>query len=326
MSGFSRAIRLSSGFDCPLVGYGTFQSKNAEQLQTALKAAVQVGYRHIDTALAYSNEHIIGDILQDMEKSNVVQRREIFLTTKVMAMKREHMVPMLKQQLKQLKMSYVDLYLIHFPVPMKKVEGQILPIGKDGKLMLEMDTKIEETWQGMEDCVQMGLARSIGVSNFNISQVQRLLDSGQIKPAMNQIESHPGFQNVKLTKFCQENGVGVTAYSQFGSPGTVNTADGKIMCDKNYLEDPTLVSIGKKHGKTAAQVILRWQMQRNVFVIPKSTTPSRLAANFNVFDFELDEYDMADIATLDENKRFSYFALPGLKEHPEYPHKEAASC
>ena len=326
MSTIAKALRLSSGHNCPLVGYGTFQARDAEQLKAALKAAVQAGYRHFDTALAYANEQVIGECFEEMEKAGEIKREDLFITTKVMAMEGKHMVPMLKQQLKLLRTSYIDLYLIHFPVPLQKVEGKVLPFGPDGKLLVDANCTLENAWKGMEECVDAGLARSIGISNCNISQVKRLLDSGRIKPAMNQVEIHPGFQNSKLVEFCQQNGVGVTAYSQFGSPGTRNTADGKLMIDKNYLEDAELVRIGKKHGKNPAQVIVRWLVQRNIVTIPKSVTPSRLAANFDVFNFELDADDMKTIAAMDENKRCSYFALPGLPEHPEYPHKEAGSC
>ena len=174
--------------------------------------------------------------------------------------------------------------------------------------ILDFDVKLEETWRCMEECVKQGFTRSIGVSNTNQSQLERLMKSGSIKPAMNQIESHPIFQNKSLIQFCHENNIAVTAYAPFGA--------GRVPQLPN--DESTLCKIAKQHNKTPAQVCIRWQIQRGNVVIPKSVTPERIAENASVWDFQLSESEMNELANLDTNVRYFKGDFPGAKLHPEY--------
>jgi len=166
------------------------------------------------------------------------------------------------------------------------------------------------------------LARSIGVSNCNAKQIERLVSRAAIRPVINQIESHPYFSNSQLVKFCQGVNVGVTAYCPFGSPGNKPIRvplRGDPLGDRCVLTDPRLAAIGERHGKTNAQVALRWQLQRGVAVVPKSATPERIAQNCDVFDFVLSPAEMADIEAMNEDLRILSIYQPALKQHPEYP-------
>ena len=325
----NKTIKLNSGYECPLLGYGTWQSQDTEQLKTGLRAAIEAGYRHIDTAQAYRNEHIIGEVLDEVIKAGKVKREELFITTKLFSshFKTSLVLPTLKKQLEALKVDYVDLYLLHFPVPMEKSDdGKALnKMNPDGTAEFDRETKLEDTWLELEKCVEAKLVRSIGVSNFTIPQVERMMKCGKIKPAMNQVESSPVFQNTKLIEFCQKNGVATTGYSSFGSPGTMDPRTGKPYFNLNLLENPTLKAIGDKYKKNNAQVILRWQIQRNVVMIPKSLTPSRIAENFNIWDFELSKEDIEEIQKMDTNKRQMMLPIKNINEHPESPYLQEGS-
>ena len=328
---FSKTLKLNSGYEMPMLGYGTWQSQDPAALKNGVKAAIQCGYRHIDTAFNYQNEHIIGEAMSELIEEGVVKRSDIFLTTKAhfTYYKPEHLRALIKAELKALKTDYIDLYLLHFPVPLAKPDepNQLVKI-VDNRVVSEPSVTHEDTWKIMEEFVDQGLVRSIGISNFNIKQTERLLKCGRIKPALNQVEVNPVFQNTKLVDFCQKNGVQVTGYSCFGSPGTINRMTGKAFCPVNILEDERLKKIGDKYGKNSAQVILRWLAQRNIIAIPKSLTPSRIADNANYDDFELTAEDMAEIAKIDTNKRngATSLALPGVVDHPEWPFTEEGSC
>lgn len=324
-----KTIKLNSGYEVPLVGYGTWQATSPDQLKVGIRAAIEAGYRHIDTALMYGNESLIGEVLQELFDSGKLKREELFITTKNLGFYRtETLIKTLKSQLESLRVSYVDLYLLHFPTPLFEPDapGQLAKMSTDGKIIFDLETKLEDAWHAMEKAVELGLARSIGISNFNISQTERMIKCGKIKPAVNQIEVTPGFHNKKLVDYCQSQGVAVTAYSQFGSPGSKNMVTGEDLFPTNFLEDEHIAAIAKQHGKSNAQVILRWLIQRGIMVIPKSVTPARIADNFNIWDFELSPEEMKAFDALDKNTRSLWVNYFGLENHPEYPHKEAGSC
>ncbi|RWS21756.1 aldose reductase-like protein [Leptotrombidium deliense] len=218
-----------------------------------------------------------------------------------------------KQSLKNLKIDYIDLYLIHWPTGFQ--EGQkLFPLDKDGNLIFSSVDYVE-TWHGMEDCFERGLAKSIGLSNFNSQQIQRVLNACKVKPVVNQIECHPYLNQSKMIDFCKSHGILVTAYSPLGSADRLFASAN----DPILMSDKTLKSIAEKHGKSVAQILIRYQVQRGIVVIPKSVTPSRILSNIDVFDFELTEDDMSKINNL--NRDFRYITNEAFKQHIHYPFK-----
>lgn len=325
----AKTFKLNTGFECPSVGYGTAHNsdKDPNVLKEAVKAAVKAGYRHIDTAQAYQCEHIIGQALQELYKEGVVARSDMFITTKLHGThyKPDRARQAIERQLKELQTDYIDLYLMHMSVAlqMPSDEKQLWPISPEGKIMYDMETSLEETWKVLEELHKAGTLKSIGVSNFNIPLMEKILKCN-VKPAMLQVEISPIFHNKKLVDFCKSHNIRVTGYSSFGSPGNINPANGKPICAVDLLNNEKLLAIGKPYGKNAAQVIVRWMIQNGTVVIPKSMNAGRIAANFNVWDFELSDKDMAEITSMDTNKRNA--DAPAFADHPNYPFTEEGSC
>ena len=216
-------LTLPSGYKCPMVGLGTSKSIDPDIISRSIRCAVETGYRHIDTAYVYKNESGIGRALKECFEKGFVKREEMFITTKLFGThQRREMVPiMLKKQLQLLGLDYLDLYLIHSPISLKHREEPEFPRDENGNMLFDLEATIEDCWHGMEDCVRMGLAKSIGVSNFNELQIERILKICTIKPSMLQIESHPYFQNKQLVEFCRSKQLPVTAYYALGSVGKV---------------------------------------------------------------------------------------------------------
>lgn len=291
-------IQLNSGYKMPLIGLGTWLS-NPGEVETAVVAAIDCGYRLIDCAYGYGNEKEVGKGLHQALSSGKVKREELFVVSKLWNSRHSpsDVVPSLRESLADLGLDYLDLFLIHWPISFKS-GAALFPRDDQGNLIYG-NTHYLDTWKAMEEATKLGLVRSIGISNFNHKQIQDLIDNGSIKPAVLQIEASPYFQQEKLINFCQERGLAVMAFSSLGSPG-------RPWADKTeapLLEDPILVSIAKKHEKSTAQVVLRWLFQRNVIAIPKSVTPSRIQENFKIFDFSLTADEMKAIKSLDKNYR-----------------------
>jgi 2,5-diketo-D-gluconate reductase A len=258
----SPLMTFNDGRTIPQLGLGVWKTPNdtaASTMQTALDA----GYRHIDTAAVYENEDGVGDGLAQAS----VAREDIFLTTKLWneAQGFDSTLKAMDESLKRLKTDYVDLYLIHWPSPWRE--------------------KYVDTWKALVQLQKDGKARSIGVSNFGPEHLERIIGETGVVPALNQIELHPRFQQHAWTKANADHGILTEAWSPLGQ--------GK------FLDNPVIGEIAKKHGKSAAQVIIRWHIDGNRIVIPKSVTPSRIVDNIAVFDFALDADDLAKIAALD---------------------------
>jgi len=280
------------------VGLGTWLAKPGE-VEAAVFAAIEAGYRHIDCAYGYGNEKQVGEGIKQAVDKGIAKREDLFIVSKLWNTRHnvEDVKPSVKESLTLLGLEYLDLYLIHWPHSFK-AGPEMFPRDADGNILYG-DTHYLETWKALEECVDEGLIRSIGVSNFNSEQIQEILDKGRIKPAVQQIEVNVYFQQEKLVSFCQTRGVVVTAYSCFGSPG-------RPWGDKAaplLIDNPVLVEIGRRHNKSSAQIVLRWLLQRGITVLPKSITKSRIVENFQVFDFELAAEDLAQIKALDINKR-----------------------
>jgi len=306
-----RYLTLSNGIRCPRLGLGTYTPLEDPSgcLPVVLRTAIlDIGFRHIDTAELYENEAVIGETLKSID----IDRSELFITTKIWPPSyKGSVLETLKRQLKELQLSYVDLYLMHSPMGF-----HYDPETKER--VSDVDVSFVEVWKGLEECHALGLAKSIGVSNFNAEQLARLLKNCSVKPVMNQIESHPFNTNSKLIDFClKQANVAVTAFSPFANPSTKRD----ILGERNVFHDPRLTKIGAKHGKSNAQIVLRWQLQRGICVIPKSTSIDRLRHNFDVWDFELDDEDMKQIEAMDEKLWVVKMASdPNLQQHPEYPY------
>lgn len=262
-------VTLSNGVKMPQLGYGVYQV-DKEECERCVLDALKVGYRHIDTAQSYFNEEEVGNAIA---KSGV-PREQIFLTTKVWV---EHYGydetrKSVLESMRKLKTNYIDLVLLHQPF-----------------------SDYYGAWRALEDFYAEGVIKAIGVSNFYPDRLVDICSFARIKPMVNQVETHPHDQQIEAHEWMKKYGVQHEAWAPFG--------EGR----GGMFEEPLLVEIGKKYGKTAAQVILRWDMQRNVVAIPKSTHIERMEQNFDIFDFELSEEDMAKIATLDK-KQSSFFS------------------
>ncbi|XP_047100618.1 1,5-anhydro-D-fructose reductase-like [Schistocerca piceifrons] len=324
-------VTFFNGQKMPIVGLGTWQSPNGEVGQ-AVDAALEAGYRHIDTAYAYGNEAEIGQTLKKWFDSGRLKREEVFIVTKLPfnGNRAESVEKYLKKSLEALQLEYVDLYLIHHPIGHLDVDGSVFPRDKDGKVLLDMNTDHISLWKAMEAQVDSGRALSIGLSNFNSRQVKRIWQAARIPLANLQVELHVYFRQRELAAFCRALDVTVCAYAPLGSPGRVDFErkrgrDTSKIVQLNPMSDPTVVDIAQRHGKTPAQVLLRHLVQHGIVVIPKSVNPERIRQNFDVFDFELTPEDMEKLDALDrgpKGRMFGTVADPDRMRHPEYPYKE----
>ncbi|MGW7007372.1 aldo/keto reductase [Streptomyces sp. NPDC054933] len=261
------SITLNNGVKMPQLGYGVWQVPDAHA-ETAVGTALEAGYRSVDTAAAYGNEAGTGRALA----SSGIPREELFVTTKVWNNFHgyDSTLRAFDTSLAKLGLEQLDLYLIHWPVPSRDL--------------------YVDTWRALEKLHADGLTRAIGVCNFQPAHLRRLLDETDIVPAVNQIELHPNFQQAELRAFHAEHDIATEAWSPLGQ-------------GKGLLDDPTIAKIAGKHGRTPAQIVLRWHIQVGNVAIPKSVTPSRITENINVFDFELDADDLAALAGLDNGTR-----------------------
>lgn len=313
---------LSTGRKMPLLGLGTWKSDTGKVKQAVIWA-LEAGYRHIDCAAIYGNEAEIGEAFQEMLGPDKPLRREdVFITSKLWNTKHhpEDVEPALLKTLKDLKLEYLDLYLIHWPYGF--LRGDVLfPKREDGTMQYDY-TDYKETWAAMEKLVEKGHVRSIGLSNFNSRQIDDILSVASIKPTVLQVEGHPYLTQVELLAHCRDRGLVMTAYSPLGSPDRIwKQADEPIL-----LQDPVIISLAEKYGKSPAQIILRWQTQRGVVTVPKSVTESRIKENIQVFDFTLEVEEMKTITKLNIPRRYIVPMLevggecvPRDAGHPYYP-------
>jgi diketogulonate reductase-like aldo/keto reductase len=258
-------VTLANGVEMPWVGLGVHRAGSGDEVVNALKCALQVGYRSIDTATYYQNEHRVGQVVAECG----IPREEIFITSKVWNTDQGYgsTIEVFELSLEKLQTSYLDLYLIHWPQP-----GTTF-----------------DTWRAMEELYEKGKIRAIGVSNFMIPHLKRLMEKARIRPMVNQVEFHPELVQPELFQFCKENRIQMEAWRPI-MKGRVN-------------EIPLLQELAEKYGKSPVQVVLRWDIQKGVVTIPKSVTPERIISNADIFDFELLAEDIARIDGLDRNAR-----------------------
>lgn len=257
---------LSNGIKIPSIGFGTYKLGDNEKAVAALKHALEIGYRHIDTAAFYGTEEAIGIAL----KESYVKREEIFLVTKLWndCHGYENTMKAFNESIKRLGVDYLDLYLIHWP-------NELNP----------------DTWRALEDLYTEGKVKAIGVCNFKIGHLEELKKTAKIMPMTNQIEIHPGCTQKDMVEYCQENNIQLVAW-------------GPIMRGK-VLTEPIMIELSKKYNKTIPQITLRWHIQNGIIPIPKSSNEDRIKENFNIYDFEISKEDMLKIDSLNRNENVS---------------------
>ncbi|KAJ8973418.1 hypothetical protein NQ317_016701 [Molorchus minor] len=304
----------------PTVGLGTYKSPPG-QVEQAVKDAIDAGYRHFDCAWLYGNEVEVGNALREKINEGTVKREDLFIVSKLWNNfhAKEKVVPMIKETLNNFQMDYIDLYLIHWPFGFKVKKycyiiyreladetASLVPVGEGEDAF--SDTDYVETWKGMEECVNLGLTKSIGLSNFNAEQIDRVLKKCKIKPVCNQVEVNPNLNQKKLIDFCRQRqrDIVIVGYCPLGRSeyaGTPGFPDPTIY-------DPKVAEIAKKYNKTPAQVVLNYLISLGISVIPKSVTKSRIIENIDVFDFKLDP---GDVSYLDScNKKSKSITISGI--------------
>ena len=260
--------KLNNGIEIPIFGLGTFQTRSGKETRDAVLYALQSGYRLIDTAAAYGNEEDVGE----SARKSGIPREEIFITTKLWNTDHgyERALAAFERSLKKLGLSYVDLYLIHWP------EGGLR----------------NETWKALEKLLKDSKCRAIGVSNYTIRHLNELLKNSSTVPAVNQVEFHPYLYQKELLKFCNSNKIQLEAYSP--------------LTKGRKLNDPELLKIARKYSKTSAQILIRWVLQKGVVAIPKSSRKERIEENARVFDFEISDEDMKALDSFNQDYRTSW--------------------
>ncbi|KAG5683451.1 hypothetical protein PVAND_012730 [Polypedilum vanderplanki] len=310
-------VTLNNGKQFPIVGLGTWNSPPGVVAQ-AVKDAIDAGYRHFDGAHVYENEHEVGEGINAKIAEGVIKREDVFVTSKLWCTFHDpkDVRGALEHTLKQLNLDYLDLYLMHWPICYQK-STELFPKNEAGEI-LHANFDILDTYRAMEELVDAGLTKSIGISNFNIKQVEYITKNARIQPVTNQVECNPYLLNKELSDFCKSKNIVITAYSPLGSPGRPwATPDDRVL-----LKEPKLLEIAQKHNKTPAQILIRYQIQRGHVVIPKSVTKDRIISNFDVFNFTLSDSEIKDLENFNYTERIC--SMSQDKHHPAYPFNDDA--
>ena len=307
----SSSLQLANGDAMPAVGLGLWKIDRADA-PAIVGEAIRSGYRHLDAASDYGNEAEVGDGIRAALEGGACRRDDLWVTSKLWNTNHapEHVRPAAERSLRDLGLDELDLYLVHFPIALEYVPpDERYPAGwfrdpdDPDRGMVQARVPIAETWGAMEDLQRAGLARNVGVCNFGVSLLRDLLSSATIPPAMLQVELHPHLAQAKLVRFCRESGIAVTGFSPLGAPSYVPL--GMATAEESALDAPAVRAAASRLGKSPAQVVLRWGVQRGTAVIPKTSRPDRLAENLAIFDFALAEDEMKAISALDRGRRFN---------------------
>ncbi|KAI1438865.1 Aldo/keto reductase [Xylaria sp. CBS 124048] len=304
MSVNKATFTLSNGVEIPALGFGTFANEGAKgETYNAVKCALEVGYRHLDCAAFYLNEGEVGDAIRDFLDANPsVKREDIFITTKVWNHLHEpdEVKWSLEESLRKLRLDYVDLFLVHWPIASHRNEDYSVKLGPDGRHITkkELTENPEPTWRAMEELLAAGKTRAIGVSNWRISDFKKLLAFATVKPHANQIEVHPFLPNSEVIDFCVANDILIEAYSPLGSQDQIPNTGEKVRTNK------TLNEVADRSGHTLAQILLAWGMRRGYVVLPKSSTPSRIESNAYVPEISDEDFEAVQQVAKGRHSRF----------------------
>ncbi|OQE32352.1 hypothetical protein PENSTE_c001G06878 [Penicillium steckii] len=305
-------FKLNTGAEIPALGLGTWQSGPGE-VANAVQHAIKAGYRHIDTALCYGNEHEVGQGIKEAIDAGIVKREDLFVTTKLWCSFHDRVEEGLETSLKNLGLDYLDLFLMHWPLAMNsKGNHNIFPKLPDGSRDIVHSHSHVTTWKSLEKLVPSGKVKAIGVSNYSVQYLEELLPQATITPAANQIENHPSLPQQEIVDFCNKKGIHITAYSPLGSTGSP------------LFTAAPIVEVAQKRGVTPATVLLSWHIARGSSVLAKSVTPARIEANRNDL-VHLDAEDMATIKKysddLTANKKLQRFVFPPFGVNFGFPDK-----
>ena len=295
-----QSISFENGDEMPMIGLGTWKSPPGEVYE-AVTTALEAGYRHVDCAPIYKNETEVGAALSDSFDAGGIRRDDVWVTSKLWnnAHHPDDVRPALEQTLADLQLDALDLYLIHWPVALQPEVD--FPESPDDFVSPEA-APLTETWAAMEALKKDGLVRHIGVSNFSVPNLQMILDAGEVRPEMNQVEMHPYLPQPELVSFAEDHNIPITAYSPLGSgdrPDAMKADD-----EPTLMANPTINDIADRHGVSPAQVLLQWGVARGTVVIPKSTTPAHIKDNLAAADLNLSADELATIDNLDPKYRY----------------------
>jgi D-xylose reductase len=308
-------MRLASGAAMPAVGMGLWKIANSAVAELVEQAAA-VGYRHFDCACDYGNEAEVGTGLQKAIERGLCRRDDLWITSKLWNTyhRRDHVRLAVERTLQDLKLDYLDLYLIHFPIALEYVPlenryppGWFHDPAEPAPQMKFAPVPLAETWAALEELVAAGLVKHIGVCNFNCALLRDLLSYARVRPEVLQVELHPYLTQEKLLRFCREARIAVTGFSPLGASSYL--ALNMATADESVLRQPAVTAAAERLGKSPAQIVLRWAIQRGTAIVPKTSQRERLAENLALFDFELSSDEMQAISSLDRGRRFND---PGL--------------
>lgn len=293
---FDKKAKLNNGIEMPMIGLGTWMNQDEKNLEDSIRNAITSVYRHIDTAYIYGNEKMIGNILKKIFSEGLIKREDLFITSKLWNSYHYNPELGLRTSLKDLQLDYLDLYLVHWPVTFVSDEKCVSKKNENGEDILD-EFDCLSVWHKMEELVEKKLTKSIGVANFGIKNLSKVLDNCKIKPAVNQFEIHPYLTKEELVDFCKQKSIQVISYSSLGG-----TEPNRI----KVREDPEIIKISKKYNKIVPQVILSWLIQRDILVIPKSTSDKHIKENSEIFT--LKEEDFKIISKLNSDYRYVVLA------------------
>ncbi|KAF2105360.1 NADP-dependent oxidoreductase domain-containing protein [Lophiotrema nucula] len=302
-------LKLNTGNSIPALGLGTWQSAPGE-VKKAVVHAIEAGYRHIDCAYCYQNEDEVGEALQDVISRGIVKREDLFITSKLWCTFHTRVEEGLQKSLDLLKLDYLDLYLMHWPVPMNPNGNHpLFPKLADGSRDIDHSTNHTETWKRLEKLVQTSSpkVKAIGVANYSVKYLEKLLAKADVVPAVNQIENHPYLPQQEVVDFCKEKGIHITAYSPLGSTGSP------------LFKEEGVQEVGKNHGVSAATVLLSYHLARNSSVLAKSVTSSRIDENRKLI--ALDDSDMEKLEGIHTTKGLTRFVYPPFGVNAGFPDK-----